>query len=44
VSPYLVGMLNVTVGNANIGMYVISAFLVLGAAMTMRLPKTLDDR
>lgn len=44
VSPYLVGMLNVMVGHAEIGMYVISAFLVLGAAMTMRLPKTLDDK
>ncbi|WP_250536603.1 MFS transporter [Caballeronia sp. AZ10_KS36] len=44
VSPYLVGMLNVTVGRSDVGMYVISAFLVLGAAMTMRLPKTLDDK
>ncbi|WP_250518581.1 MFS transporter [Caballeronia sp. ATUFL_M1_KS5A] len=44
VSPYLVGMLNVMVGHAEVGMYVISAFLVLGAAMTMRLPKTLDDK
>jgi hypothetical protein len=37
-------MLNVTVGKSDVGMYVISAFLVLGAAMTMRLPKTLDDK
>ncbi|MDR5815560.1 MULTISPECIES: MFS transporter [unclassified Caballeronia] len=44
VSPYLVGMLNVMAGHAEVGMYVISAFLVLGGAMTMRLPKTLDDR
>ncbi|SAK73863.1 major facilitator transporter [Caballeronia temeraria] len=44
VSPYLVGMLNVMVGHAEVGMYVISAFLVLGAAMTMLLPKTLDDK
>ncbi|MDR5784786.1 MFS transporter [Caballeronia sp. LZ065] len=43
-SPWLVGMLNVMVGHAEVGMYVISAFLVLGGAMTMRLPKTLDDR
>lgn len=44
VSPYLVGMLNVMVGNADVGMYVVSAFLVLGAAMTMRLPNSLDDK
>ncbi|SAL77029.1 MFS transporter [Caballeronia telluris] len=44
ISPYLVGMLNVMVGHAEVGMYMISAFLVLGAAMTMLLPKTLDDR
>ncbi|MDR5759266.1 MFS transporter [Caballeronia sp. LZ035] len=43
-SPWLVGMLNVMVGHAEVGMYVISAFLVLGGALTMRLPKTLDDR
>ncbi|AET94051.1 major facilitator transporter (plasmid) [Burkholderia sp. YI23] len=44
ISPYLVGMLNVMIGHAEVGMYVISAFLVLGAAMTMLLPKTLDDQ
>ncbi|SAL02225.1 major facilitator transporter [Caballeronia calidae] len=43
-SPYLVGMLNVMVGHAEVGMYVISAFLVLGAVMTMRLPTSLDDK
>ncbi|GAB5096120.1 MULTISPECIES: MFS transporter [unclassified Caballeronia] len=41
-SPYLVGLLNVWLGHAEVGMYVISAFLVLGACMTMRLPRTLD--
>ncbi|NUY30856.1 MFS transporter [Paraburkholderia sp. JPY303] len=44
VSPYLVGMLNVMLGRADVGMYVISAFLILGAAAAMRLPKSLDDR
>jgi MFS family permease len=42
VSPYLVGVLNVWLGRADIGMYVIAAFLVLGAAITMRLPASLD--
>jgi MFS family permease len=43
-SPYMVGVLNVWLGHTEVGMYVISAFLVLGAAMTMRLPKSLDDK
>jgi len=35
-------VLNVWLGRAEIGMYVIAAFLVLGAAITMRLPASLD--
>jgi MFS family permease len=42
ISPYLVGLLNVWTSRADIGMYVIAAFLVLGAAITMRLPASLD--
>lgn len=42
VSPYIVGLLNVWLGRAEMGMYVISAFLVLGALITLRLPATLD--
>jgi MFS family permease len=42
ISPYLVGLLNVWLEHAETGMYVISAFLVLGAFITMRLPATLD--
>lgn len=42
ISPYLVGLLNVWTNRADIGMYVIAAFLVLGAVITMRLPASLD--
>lgn len=42
ISPYLVGLLNVWMGRAEIRMYIIAAFLVLGAAITMRLPTSLD--
>ena len=41
-SPYFVGILNVATGRTELGMYMIAAFLVLGAAITMRLPTTLD--
>jgi MFS family permease len=42
VSPYIVGLLNVWLGRAETGMYVISAFLVIGAMITLRLPAGLD--
>jgi MFS family permease len=42
VSPYLVGWMNVTSGRTDIGMYIIAAIMVFGAAVTMMLPRRLD--
>ncbi|EJN10009.1 MFS transporter [Herbaspirillum sp. YR522] len=42
VSPYLVGWLNVSTGRSDVGMYIIGAVMVLGAMVTMLLPRHLD--
>lgn len=43
-SPYLIGWLTTTTGSSQVGMYLITAVLVAGALLVLRLPATLTNR
>ncbi len=43
-SPYLIGWITTSTGSSQVGMYLITAVLVAGALLVLRLPATLTNR